>query len=382
MSEDKSLIKVPKFEGHYDHWSELMANMLRAKGLWGMVERGFVEPLDESLLNEDQRTLLNEARMQDCQVKHYLFQALDRCVFEQILDRSTSKIVWESLKKKYSGNDKVKKAMRNSLKREFELAEMNRGETVENYFGRITAIANKLRSNGEEMKDNVIVEKILRTLSDRFTYVVVSIEESHDIEEMTVDELQGILSLHEKKFDRPRKEESDQVLQVDDKYGGRPGRGRGNYRGRGRGGTNRGGGRSNFNKSTVECYKCHKLGHFQYECPMWNREVNYTVEEEEDELLLMAKTGDDNIKQNSCSIDSGCSNHMCREERMFSTLDKNYTHIVKLGNNDKLQVMGKGNVRFSLKGTSYTIFEVYFVPDLKSNLLSVGQFQEKGHNLV
>ncbi|GAA0165560.1 hypothetical protein LIER_20936 [Lithospermum erythrorhizon] len=166
MSEDKSLIKVPKFEGHYDHWSELMENMLRAKGLWGMVERGFVEPLDGGLLNENQKTLLDEARMQDCQVKHYLFQALDKSIFEQILDRSTSKIIWNSMKKKYGGNEKVKKAMRNSLKREFEIAEMRRGETVENYFGRITAIANKLRTNGEVMKDNVIVEKILRTLSD------------------------------------------------------------------------------------------------------------------------------------------------------------------------------------------------------------------------
>ncbi|GAA0144761.1 hypothetical protein LIER_05119 [Lithospermum erythrorhizon] len=166
MSEDKSLIKVPKFQGYYHHWSELMSNMLRVKGLWGMVERGFVEPLDWSLLNENKKTMLNEARIQDCQVKHYLFQALNRSVFEQILDRSTSKIIWDSMKKKYSGNEKVKKALRNNLKREFEITEMRRGETVENYFGRINAIANKLRSNGEEMKDNVIVEKILRTLTD------------------------------------------------------------------------------------------------------------------------------------------------------------------------------------------------------------------------
>jgi hypothetical protein len=51
------------------------------------------------------------------------------------------------------------------------------------------SIANKMRSNGEQMKDVTIVEKILRTLTEKFNYVVVSIEESKDIDVLTVDEL-------------------------------------------------------------------------------------------------------------------------------------------------------------------------------------------------
>ncbi|GAA0147364.1 hypothetical protein LIER_07084 [Lithospermum erythrorhizon] len=81
MSDDKTLTKIPHFDGHYDHWSELMENLLKAKGLWDMVERGFVEPLDGALLNDNQQALLNEARTRDHQVKHYLFQAIDRTVF-------------------------------------------------------------------------------------------------------------------------------------------------------------------------------------------------------------------------------------------------------------------------------------------------------------
>lgn len=40
------------------------------------------------------------------------------------------------------------------------------------------------------------------------------------------------------------------------------GRGRGSHRGRGSGRR-----RQSFNKATIEYFKCHKLGHFQYECP-------------------------------------------------------------------------------------------------------------------
>ena len=43
MSEDKTLLKIPHFDGHYDYWSELMENLLSAKGLWGVVEIGFSE---------------------------------------------------------------------------------------------------------------------------------------------------------------------------------------------------------------------------------------------------------------------------------------------------------------------------------------------------
>lgn len=105
ISDDKTLTKIPHFDGHYDHWSELMENLLRAKGLWNLVETGFEKPAEESVL------------IKDHQVKHYLYQAIDRNVFKQILDRSTSKIVWESLKKKFGGNEKVKKSLRNALRR-------------------------------------------------------------------------------------------------------------------------------------------------------------------------------------------------------------------------------------------------------------------------
>ena len=55
MSEDKTLTKIPHFDGHYDHWSELMENLLRAKGLWKLIENGFKEPTDQTLLTEAQK---------------------------------------------------------------------------------------------------------------------------------------------------------------------------------------------------------------------------------------------------------------------------------------------------------------------------------------
>ena len=40
--------------------------------------------------------------------------------------------------------------------------------------------------------------------------------------------------------------------------------------------------------------------------------------------------------------------------------------------------MGKGNVRLKVKGFNHVVTEVFYVPELKNNLLSIGQLQEKG----
>lgn len=133
-------------------------------------------------------------------MKHYLFQAIDRTVFEQILNRRTAKNISDSLKRKFGGNERVKRSLLNSLRREFEVLAMKREGTITEYFARVMFVSNKMRSNGEEMPDSKIVEKILRTLTERFTYVVVSIEESYDTDNMLIDELQSSLVVHEQKF--------------------------------------------------------------------------------------------------------------------------------------------------------------------------------------
>ena len=190
-------MKLPQFDGHWDHWSEVMENFFRAKALWNVIETGYEEPIDATTLTTEQRDRLESNKTSDHKVKHYLYQSIDRVTFEQILDRRTSKIIWESMKKKFGGNDRVKRSLLQKLRRDFELLEMKDSEKVEEYFKRVLAITNQMRSNGEEMPDLKVVEKILRTLSERFMYVVVSIEESKEIEHITLEELQSSLVVHE-----------------------------------------------------------------------------------------------------------------------------------------------------------------------------------------
>ncbi|GKE89255.1 hypothetical protein Tco_1566730 [Tanacetum coccineum] len=223
-------------------------------------------------------------------------------------------------------------------------------------------------------------------MTKSFNFVVCTIEESRDLDSITVDELQSSLLIHEQKI--RRKVNDEQVLKL--------------YSNRGRG---RGRGRSQsenmpqFDKSQIECYKCHQLGNFQYECSNEARAVNYAEFEDNEEILLKATVDvegyeketerlmavvseDKHDKDSFWFLDSACSNHMTVIKEWFIRLDESYQHKVKLGNGHRLEVKRKGDVRLTVNGITHVITNVYYVPLLTSNIISVGQLQEKSLNFV
>jgi hypothetical protein len=47
-----------------------------------------------------------------------------------------------------------------------------------------------------------------------------------------------------------------------------------------------------------------------------------------------------------------------------------------------MEVVGKGSVKLVLNDVTYNISDVYFVPELKNNMLSLGQLQEKEITII
>lgn len=150
---------IPRFDGHNDHWSMLMENFLRSKEYWNLVETGYAETEAGAAVTEAQQRKLDELKLKDLKAKNYLFQAIDRTILETILQKDTSKQIWDSMRKKYEGNARVKRSIMQALRKEFETLEMKTGEKVGDYFSRVMSVANKMRVHGERMVDVTIVEK-------------------------------------------------------------------------------------------------------------------------------------------------------------------------------------------------------------------------------
>lgn len=363
---------IPRFDGHYEHWSMMMENFLRSKEMWSLVDDGIpAAAIGTTPASEAQRKLVNEAKLKDLKVKNFLFQAIDREILETIVDKGSSKAICDSMKQKYQGSTKVKRAQLQALRREFELLAMKEGEKIDTFLGRTLGVVNKMNTNGENMEQSTVVSKILRSLLPKFNYVVCSIEESNDLSKLSIDELHGSLLVHEQRMSGSQEEEHVLKVAYDDKAG--RGRGRGMFRG----GRGRGRGRQPLNRDMIECFRCHKLGHFQYECPDGEKRVNY--DELEEDVLLMAHVELIGTKSEEVwFLDSGCSNHMTGNKTWFVNMEHDFNRTVKLGNDMRMAVVGKGSVRVQVDGITQMISYVYYVPELKNNLLSIGQLQEKG----
>ncbi|RHN50731.1 hypothetical protein MtrunA17_Chr6g0460681 [Medicago truncatula] len=111
-----------------------------------------------------------------------------------------------------------------ALCKEFEILHMKAGESVDEYFARTLTIANRMRIHGEKMEDVRIIEKIICSMTSKFDYVVYSIEESNDIDTMSVDELQCSLLMHEQHMSNHVEEEQALKVTHAGNFSGRSGR--------------------------------------------------------------------------------------------------------------------------------------------------------------
>ncbi|XP_070045644.1 uncharacterized protein [Nicotiana tomentosiformis] len=152
------------------------------------------------------------------------------------------------------------------------------------------AIANNMQINGEKLEDVTIIEKILRSMTAKFNYIVFSIEESKDIDTLSIDELQSSLLVHEQKLNQQDKEELGLKT-------------------------------TTFSKG---------------------EDHEKETKAEEEVSLLMAYTSREKVSANLWYLDTGCNNHMYGHKVAFSELDETFQDTVKFGDNSAVSIVGKG----------------------------------------
>lgn len=66
----------------------------------------------------------DEAELRDLKAKNYLFQSIEKNILGTILNIDSAKDIWDSLKQKYQGSTRVKRAQLQALRYEFETLKM------------------------------------------------------------------------------------------------------------------------------------------------------------------------------------------------------------------------------------------------------------------
>jgi len=99
---------------------------------------------------------------------------------------------------------------------------MKKGEIINNFFAHTLIIANKMKTHCEIISQTIINEKVLRSTTSNFDYVVYSIKESN-VNTLTIDELQNSLLFHEQRMNGHRGEEQALKITYEDNTSRRKG---------------------------------------------------------------------------------------------------------------------------------------------------------------
>jgi hypothetical protein len=78
-------------------------------------------------------------------------------------------------------------------------------------------------------------------------------------------------------------------------------------------------------------------------------------------------------------LDTGASNHMTGDAGVFAELDRRVSGTVKFGDGSYVDIQGRGTVLFVVAGGQHrALTHVYWIPRLRSNVISIGQLDKIG----
>jgi hypothetical protein len=248
-----------------------MKNYLLALGpdVWTFALEGYKVPEDITVDNEGKKKFWNHAK-----ALNTLQLSLNKKVIAKVLNSKNAKDLWQKLETIYARDSKVTKAKLQTLRVQYEGLKMKEEENISEYLERVDEVVNVIRGLGETIEDIDIVDKVLRTLPMVYNPEVSTLEDRQGTENITLDELYGILTTYELRigWENPSKEEAafkalNNPKDQEQRFKSNPQedsfdkeeanfikklqKGLGKYKG----------------KFPFKCFDCSKVGHIASKCP-------------------------------------------------------------------------------------------------------------------
>lgn len=128
-----------------------------------------------------------------------------------------AKEVWVNLNQIHEGDDKVKQVKLQTFKMGFESLRMSDDESITYYFLNIDEVTNMIIGFGEEVKEEMIVHKILRSFPMRINAKVSATEEMANLKDLKMDQLHGTLTTYWMRVGREKSKPKEVAFKVSKK---------------------------------------------------------------------------------------------------------------------------------------------------------------------
>ncbi|XP_073362463.1 uncharacterized protein [Aegilops tauschii subsp. strangulata] len=404
---------------NYAEWALLMKVYLQAHGWWGAVSHGDVS------YHHERNAMIT------------ILRGLPSDVLLAVGEKETAKEAWDAITLQRLGATRVREANAQKLRRDFEGITFRDGETIDDFSLRLSGIVTGLHALGDTFAQVAIA---IETLLDISTLSLDEVTGRLRVVQDRLDDAHGGSSSQGGRLLLTREEWQARELQPR-VSGGNTNRRKGGGRGRGRGrGGGRGAARGAVSGADYpdksggdkeKCRYCGFKGRWARDCRKKKREEDALLaqaDEEADPELLLAEVveiarptqagssvaalapaakptalvvghcdpphamvflneeqanvvpaAEDAAPDPMWFLDTGAFNHMNGDRTAFAELDAAITGSVRFGDGSVVRIEGRGTVAFSIDGGAQrALMDVYYIPRLKSSVVSLGQLDENG----
>ncbi|KAG5866664.1 hypothetical protein JTB14_016898 [Gonioctena quinquepunctata] len=305
MNQIQNPVQSLKLDGeNWIVWRFQTSVILKGRGLYEFVNGDNPKPTQAE---EVSKWLKEDAKAQEL-----LITRMERGPLTNLLSCGTAKDMWSKLKSIYDKES-------------------------------VREIKNKLKQAGEELSEKMVMTKILMSLPERYKHFR-SAWESVPIEKQTLDELTSRLLIEEERVksyegatafagsstrkETPKKWGGKMKCFVCQKLGHY---GKNCYE------------RKESPKTGInKCTNCKKLGHLVADCWFLKKEKN---KKDESSIINAFVGASVKLLSDDWCMDTGASEHMCWDERLFETLtESQMERKVKIGDGNMLDVADKNKV--------------------------------------
>jgi hypothetical protein len=160
---------------NYTEWALIMKIKLQARNLWEAIEP------EDVTLQEDRMAL------------DAITSAVPQEMLASLAVKVTAAEAWEAVRSLRIDSETVRNVRAQRLRTEFESIRFKESESVDDFTMRLGSLVAALGTLGEVIKEQQVVQKLLRVIPKHLSQVAVVIEVTQDLSKLTLEDAGGRL---------------------------------------------------------------------------------------------------------------------------------------------------------------------------------------------
>lgn len=328
------VMNIDKLKGreNFDTWKLAAQSYLVIKGLWANFKVVSPTTADEK-----------EA---DLKTRSELILLIEPENYCYVSDKKTAKEAWESLISAFEDSGNGRKVF---LLQQLVALKLSECGSTEDYVNKMSLLALKVRKAGLDIGDDIVASLMLGGLPTEYRPMVIGLENSG--KKLTTDYVKNILLQSILLDDTTGTSENALVIKHKKK--------------------------KQKKTKRVRCFECGE-DHFRRNCPKLTDKKGAM-----DQSKCMLTSFLVNEDKGNWFIDSGASAHMTKDKTLLKNVRDPVKRSVVVANNHVIRIECMGDIEQEAADKSKILIrDVQYIPELCTNLLSVGQIVKYGNKVI